>query len=300
MFLRPYNFYDLFEEYKLTARAKGFSKKTIRTTEINLKMIDGFISLKTPVRKFSERDYESFLVALRGSEYSPETIYDLNATLRKLINLAARRGIIKNNFLKTVDNLSLAREKIYNLVSKTDFLMLLNYFSERKEDEFYFFFTLLYYTGIRIGEALALEYKDFFLLKNKKTGKVLVNKSFLYEFKITKETKNKKSRIIPLPPEVVIGFRRYLKIVKNPKGKIFNFSPAGANIALKRVARETGISRYNCHIFRHTYISNLIKKGVPLPVISYVSGDTQKTILSRYSHMFYRDEELVLKAFSDT
>ena len=42
-----------------------------------------------------------------------------------------------------------------------------------------------------------------------------------------------------------------------------------------------------------------MRKGVPLPVIEKVSGDTQKTIFDRYSHMFDDDEDLVLKALEN-
>lgn len=43
----------------------------------------------------------------------------------------------------------------------------------------------------------------------------------------------------------------------------------------------------------------MIRKGVPLPVISKVSGDTQETILKRYSHMFESDEVMILQAISN-
>lgn len=43
-------------------------------------------------------------------------------------------------------------------------------------------------------------------------------------------------------------------------------------------------------------ISNLIRQNVPLLVIEKVSGDTQDTILRRYSHMFESDERMVLEA----
>ena len=39
---------------------------------------------------------------------------------------------------------------------------------------------------------------------------------------------------------------------------------------------------------------NFLKNNVPLPVIEKVSGDTQQTILERYSHMFESDEVMVL------
>ena len=67
-------------------------------------------------------------------------------------------------------------------------------------------------------------------------------------------------------------------------------------VMIKKACREVEIPEYNCHSFRQTYISNLIRQCVPISVIEQVSGDTQETILKRYSHMFEGDENLVLEA----
>ena len=63
---------------------------------------------------------------------------------------------------------------------------------------------------------------------------------------------------------------------------------------LEKACKACNLPKYTCHEFRHTFISNLIKNNVPLPVIEKVSGDTQQTILERYSHMFESDEVMVL------
>jgi integrase len=68
---------------------------------------------------------------------------------------------------------------------------------------------------------------------------------------------------------------------------------------VKNSCRKCGITEYNCHSFRHTFISNLIRGGVPLPVVESVSGDTQETILKRYSHMFASDDAMVLDVMSN-
>ena len=59
------------------------------------------------------------------------------------------------------------------------------------------------------------------------------------------------------------------------------------------------IRSYCCHDFRHTYISNLVKKGIPLPIIESVSGDTQETIFKHYSHMFEGDEQMILDVLEE-
>ena len=68
---------------------------------------------------------------------------------------------------------------------------------------------------------------------------------------------------------------------------------------ITKACRETGIEHCSLHDFRHTFISNLIIKNVPLPVIEKVSGDIQETIFKRYSHMFEGDEKIVLRALEE-
>lgn len=283
------NFYDILELYKIYAEARGFSPKTIRSTETNLKTLGKFICLKKPIRKFNESQYEEFLIKLRTSQYSEETKYDLNATLRKLINFALRRGFINKNPLTKSLNFSLAPKPYYRLISASEFSRLKKYFQTHGKNDYEFLILILYYTGIRIGEALALTTTDF----QASQGRTIhINKSYLYDFKLLKSPKNKKCRDVPLPKEVCEKFKE----LPVTTGRIFHVSPSAVNAALKVASLDLGIAQVHCHLFRHTYISNLIRAGVPLPVIANVSGDTQKTILTRYSHMVASDRKLVLKA----
>lgn len=80
--------------------------------------------------------------------------------------------------------------------------------------------------------------------------------------------------------------------------KLLEIEHGTCNVMIKKACREKGICEYNCHDFRHTYISMLVREGVPIPVIEKVSGDTQATIFKRYSHMFPGDEEWVLQVLS--
>ena len=81
--------------------------------------------------------------------------------------------------------------------------------------------------------------------------------------------------------------------------RIFEWSHGACVSMLQKACEKLQMPKYTCHEFRHTFISNLIKNGVPLPVIEKVSGDTQATILKRYSHMFESDEVMVLIAMQN-
>lgn len=81
--------------------------------------------------------------------------------------------------------------------------------------------------------------------------------------------------------------------------KIFPWTHGACDTMLKKACKACDFPAYHSHEFRHTFISNLIRGGVPLPVISKVSGDTQETILKRYSHMFESDEVMILTAMAN-
>ena len=132
--------------------------------------------------------------------------------------------------------------------------------------------------------------------------RVKITKAYLSDFKITKSPKNFKKRTIPLDSEVVRLYQTlHQQNIMNggaDSDRIFNWGHGPCNHMLQKACKELELPLYHCHEFRHTFISNLIRENVPLPVISKVSGDTQETILKRYSHMFESDEVMILKALS--
>jgi integrase len=130
--------------------------------------------------------------------------------------------------------------------------------------------------------------------------RIKISKAYVSDMHITKDPKNLKKRTIPLDP---VPEKLFIKLKNNHlanggsiSDKIFPWTRGACLIKLQKACKELGLPSYTCHEFRHTFISNLIKNGVPLPVIEKVSGDTQATILKRYSHMFEEDEVMVLLA----
>ena len=123
------------------------------------------------------------------------------------------------------------------------------------------------------------------------------HKSYDSALKLTKDTKNHKVRQIPLARQTQLLFIPFRKNHFNSGGsakdRIFPISQGATDHAIKWTCLKAELPPYRCHEFRHTFISNLIKNHIPLPVIERVSGDTQQTILNRYSHMFLQDEMIV-------
>lgn len=324
-----------FELWKIKMQANNSSPVTINNTEQHLRMISQFIPLESRLKDITEDTYLKFCADIRQYGYSDETLHSLNATFRKLINLAYKKKLISENILDYSDNLKTKTKENYRLIEHDEFMQLQAYFRDNKfirlgvnnYPVYRFLVYLLYYTGMRIGEALALTYNDFETFsyykkddpdkpqvrlvpssddvdgKHLQGMRVRITKAFVSDIKLTKDPKNYKKRTIPLPDYVerlfIITKENHLQSGGSLDDRIFDFGHGAASSMIKNACKKINIPVCTCHDFRHTYISNLIKNGVPLPVIEKVSGDTQQTILKRYSHMFEQDEVMVLMALND-
>lgn len=322
-----------YELWKIKAQGQNYSPVSINNTEQQMKMIYQFLPKDTKLKDITEDVYYKFAADCRNHGYSEETLHSINATFRKMINLAYKKKLIKENVLHIADNIKTEQKEEYRVISKEEFDMLDGYFKDNKfyrlgennYPKYRLLFNILYYTGLRIGEAIALTYNDFeefnyykkgtepmklYVPSAKKTKeehlrgtRIRVTKSYVSDFKLTKAPKNKKKRTVPLSTDPERLFMKLRNSHLNKGGslddKIFDWGHGACASMLKKACEELELPVYTCHEFRHTFISNLIKKGVPLPVVEKVSGDTQATILKRYSHMFESDEVMVLVAMQN-
>ena len=322
----------IFDVWKNQAQARNFSPTSIRNTTQQFNMICNFLNKDTKLKDITEDVYYKFSSDCREYGYAEETLHSINATFRKFINLAYKKKLIKDNFLHKCENIRTEQKDDYKMLTKDEFDEIDIYFKTHKfvrlgrdnYPTYRFLFTLLYYTGIRIGEALALTFEDFEHFDYYRKGqnpnlvyvpssnnlkgehlqgmRVSITKAYLSDIRLIKCTKNYIRRTVPLHARVerlYIKERDYhLSIGGNIKDKIFNFGHSAVAAMLNKCCKDLNLPKYTCHEFRHTFISNLISYGVPLPVISKVSGDTQETILKRYSHLFENDEFMLLQALA--
>ncbi len=323
----------VYELWLIKAKSQDFSPVTIKNTERNMAMIYQFLPADTKLKNIDETVYQKFCADMREHNYSDETLRLLNSTFRKMINLAYKKKLIKENFLDYADNMKTKRKEDYTVISKEEFDKIDNYFKdneywrlgENKYPKFRLMFNILYYCGLRIGECLALTYNDFEEFSYyKKTDekpvriapsselteekhlqgmRININKAYVSAIKLTKDPKNLKKRTVPLSPAPERLFMRikeeHLLKDGSMEDKIFNWQYGLCDKTIKKACKDLELPVLSCHVFRHTFISNLIKSNVPLSVIEKVSGDTQEIILKRYSHMFESDEVMVLEAMKN-
>lgn len=154
-------------------------------------------------------------------------------------------------------------------------------------------FTFLIGTGLRWGEAEALEVRDVTLIPQ---PVVRVTKAAKWDAsKATRQvgpTKTRKSRrTVTLPPEVVTAL---LPLLGRPGTERLFLAPRGGELRhrtvydqWKRSCQRAGLApQPRIHDLRHSHVAWLIAAGIPLPVIQARLGHEQiTTTIDRYGHL---------------
>lgn len=148
-------------------------------------------------------------------------------------------------------------------------------------------FNILFFTGIRVGELLALTGNDF------KDGKLSITKSYarLEKRDIISTPKTKSSiRTISIPAHVIDLLDEYIESIYdyNPNNRLFSqITQSNISRQLNFIAEKARLPRIRTHDLRHSHASLLIKEGVQAKVIQKRLGHKDiQTTLNTYSHLW--------------
>jgi len=133
---------------------------------------------------------------------------------------------------------------------------------------------LLLHTGCRRGEIRDLKWSevdgDALRLADGKTGPRTVHLSAAARAVIDRQRRGNGRFVFPSPVD---------------PGR-----PHGGNLALwNRVRERAGLAGVRLHDLRHTYASQAVMKGVPLPVVARLPGHRNVRMTMRYAHVGDRD-----------
>ena len=158
---------------------------------------------------------------------------------------------------------------------------------------------LMLFCGLRLGECCALTHDDvrcddgiYYLIISKSLNRISNFEAHDGEPKTilkVQETKTSKGkRQVPLLPEVADKVLSHIQRQKEQAAKSYGIyeenpylvsnelghflDPGSVRKKLKAVAESIGITDFHPHCLRHTYASQAVKAGVPLPYLSDILG----------------------------
>ncbi|HFX4059534.1 tyrosine-type recombinase/integrase [Streptococcus pyogenes] len=182
--------------------------------------------------------------------------------------------------------------------------------SQHKRYNLYFdavLYQLLLSTGLRIGEACALEWGDIDL----ENGTIAINKTYNKNLKFLSTAKTQSgNRVISVDKKTLrilklyqmrqrqlfneVGARVSEVVFATPTRKYFNASVRQS--ALDTRCKEAGIERFTFHAFRHTHASLLLNAGISYKELQYRLGHANISMtLDTYGHLSKdKEKEAVL------
>ena len=146
---------------------------------------------------------------------------------------------------------------------------------------------MLYWTGIRCGELLALTPRDF----NFERQELIINKSYqrLNGRDVITTPKTKKSnRTIKMPKFLCEEMREYIDMLYEigEDERLFQITKSYLHHEMDRGAKIAGVKRIRIHDLRHSAISLLIEMGFSALAIAERVGHESIDITYRYAHLF--------------
>ena len=161
-------------------------------------------------------------------------------------------------------------------------------------------FETLYFTGMRLGECLALNWTDLsnsYISINKTISKEKVNGERIITTPKTVSSIRKVKLSKELNDDLLLYKKECSKII-NFTEKTFIFgchiplSPTTIDRYMKKYCDRAGIKKIRIHDLRHSHASLLLSNGVPITAVQNRLGHSDPSItLKHYAHLMPNDED---------
>lgn len=220
--------------------------------------------------------------------YSPSYCYSLHRQLSAVLNFACRYYGLQANPAARAG--SIGRNEVHQAFWTIDdfrrFAMTLT--SPAQIMLFY----LLFWTGCRIGEVLALTWDDV------SKGSINITKtlSYLHGRAYVRPPKTRESsRTVRIPSFLSEMLADYKRRTKYAGPMLFHTTSSAAARLLARHAKQAGLERIRLHDLRHSHASMLIQAGVPAIAIAERLGHKNaQTTLRVYAHLYQSTKDEVV------
>ena len=286
------NLYEIYME-DMAARLKQstlLTKKAVLQTHIL-----PFFSSK-PINEIKASDVRRWQAKLMSSpnNYSQTYLKKINTELNSIINYAKRFYDLNTNPCGKAGTIGKAKAEEMDYWTYDEYIA----FREGVKDKplSYICFEVLYWTGMREGELLALSPADIDL--DNKT--ISINRTYQrIEGKdvFTSPKTRKSKRKIPIPDFLCQELSDYIqsRYMLDADERLFPVTKSYLSHEMIRGCKNTDVKKIRIHDIRHSHASLLINQGCDaLMLADRLGHEKVSTTLNTYSHLFpHKQQELV-------
>lgn len=266
-----------------------------------------------PINEITKIDCKEFKDKIIDMQYSSSHTNYIFSQFKAVFKYAEEYYEIKNNCYEVIKKVRSSDKEIQNKRNKELNIWNVdtfhNFIKHVKKENYKMLFIILYFTGLRLGEALALTWNDF-------DGKTLnISKSISRKTDkgkyIVKQPKNIFSiRNIALgnnianllseylsKEEKICGFRKEWFIF----GRLEPLPQTTIDKVKESAINSAKVRRIRIHDFRHSHASNLIASGVNIVAVSRRLGHADINMtLKIYTHLLKQNEDELISQINNS
>ena len=259
---------------------------TMRTKKyiVELKILPYFGNKR--VNDITAADIRQWQNELIKMGYSSTYLKTINNQLSAIFNYAVRYYDLKSNPCAKAGSMGKSKAEEMDFWTGEEFRKFIDSVMNKRLS--YMAFMTLYWTGMRMGELLALNPKDVDLEKRT----ISITKSYQRLGKkdvITPPKTPKSKRVITIPEFLAADIKDYMDSLYElqENDRLFPITKYYLEHEMQRGIKESGVKRIRVHDLRHSHASMLIELGFsPLEIANRLGHEKVETTLNTYAHLY--------------
>lgn len=218
--------------------------------------------------------------------YSPTYLKTINNQLSAIFNYAVKYYDLKGNPCTKAGSIGKSRAEEMSFWTIDEFRQFVDCIMDKRQS--YMCFMILYWTGMRLGELLALTSADIDLDKHT----ISITKSYQRLGKkdvVTPPKTPKSKRLITIPEFLVADIKDYMDSLYEVQedDRLFPVTKYFLEHEMQRGIKASGVKRIRIHDLRHSHASMLVELGFsPLEIADRLGHEKIETTLNTYSHLY--------------
>ncbi len=270
---------------------KNASENTISAYRNDLRQFSAYIWASEKGKadawgEVTEEDIKNYIAYLREKRYKDSTVARKVAAVKSFYSFLVAEGFVDHDPTENVKSPQVGKT-LPRALTPEEVDELLEQPAKRNTPEAHrdkAMLELLYATGLRVSELVALDVNDVDLESDPVT--------------VRSVGKGDRERVLQLPPRAVDELRHYIfhvrpRLVRNRKEQALFVNRRGERLTrqgfwliLKNYARQAGLDKdITPHTLRHTYATHMLSGGMPLRYVQEALGHASISTTQIYTHL---------------
>ena len=245
-----------------------------------------------PMKSITTQHVRKWQSVILRQNYSSAHQQLIDSQLSAMMNYAQRYYDFQNP-CKKAGHIGGVKSKKLNFWTPEEYTRFISCFSN--DPEAFTAFEILYWTGMRQGELLALTPRDIDAARHE----IRISKSYtqIDGKDIISTPKTKKSeRNVGIPQFLLDEILVYIRArLIGPDSRLFERTRHYLFFKLRKGCEDSGVRQIRTHDLRHSHVSLLINAGFSaLDIAERVGHESVSTTLDVYAHLFPDQQQMLI------